>query len=138
MKIIEKWGSGLPRIFHECSEYGLPEPDFIDLHGDFRVNMYRQREGVFGGDGVAAQTTQTTQITQTDSLCFTHEDKAILALVYNQPEMTQKELALEWEWTIDRVEYYLNKMKKQQIIRRVGRSCNGHWELLIEEEGWQS
>ena len=129
MKIIDK---GAPRILHECSEYGLPEPDFIDLDGDFRVNMYRQKEGMFGSDGVAAQTTQT------DGLCFTHGDKAILALVYNQPEMTQKELALEWEWTIDRVEYYLNKMKKQQIIRRVGSSRNGHWELLIEEEGWQS
>lgn len=94
--------------------------------------MYRQREGMFGGDGVATKTTQT------DSLCFTHEGKAILALVYNQSEMTQKELALEWKWTIDRVEYYLNKIKKQQIIRRVGSSRNGHWELLIEEEGWQS
>ncbi len=109
MKIIEKWGSGLPRILHERSEYGLPEPDFIDLDGNFRVNMYRQREGMFGSDGVAAQTTQT------DGLCFTHEGKAILALVYNQPEMTQKELALEWGWMIDRVEYYLNKIKNNRL-----------------------
>ena len=114
----------------------MPEPDFIDLDGDFRVNMYRQREGMFGSDGVAAQTTQSS--TQKDGLCFTHEDKAILALVYNQSEMTQKELAWEWGWMIDRVDYYLNKIKKQQIIRRVGSSRNGHWELLIEEEGWQS
>ena len=41
MKIIEKWGSGIPRIIRECKEYGLPDPDFIDLDGDFRVNMYR-------------------------------------------------------------------------------------------------
>ena len=50
-----------------------------------------------------------------NGLCFTHEDKAILALVYNQSEMTQKELALEWGWMIDRVEYYLNKIKNNRL-----------------------
>ena len=39
MKIIDK---GAPRIFHECRECGLPEPDFIDLDGDFQVNMFQQ------------------------------------------------------------------------------------------------
>ena len=42
MKIIEKWGSGIPRMIRECREYNLPEPQFIDFDGDFRVNMYRQ------------------------------------------------------------------------------------------------
>ena len=41
MKIIEKWGTGIPRIFRECREYGLPDPELIDFDGDFRVNMYR-------------------------------------------------------------------------------------------------
>lgn len=133
MKIIEKWGSGIPRILRECREYGLPEPGFIDFDGDFRVDLYRQIEGAFEDNGVTTQTTQTTQsTTQTDGLRFTNEDKAILALVYKQSEMTQKELALELGWTVDRVKYYLNKMKKQQIIKRVGSSHNGHWELLIE------
>ena len=31
MKIIEKWGSGIPRIIRECQEYGLPEPELIDF-----------------------------------------------------------------------------------------------------------
>jgi len=34
--------NGAPRIFHECRECGLPEPEFIDLDGDFRVNMFQQ------------------------------------------------------------------------------------------------
>lgn len=42
MKIIENWGSGIPRILRECEEYGLPEPEFIDFDGDFRVNMFRR------------------------------------------------------------------------------------------------
>ena len=134
MKIIEKWGSGIPRMIRECREYNLPEPQFIDFDGDFRVNMYRQASN---GVEHIKKTTQTTQTTQTSygskRNSFSNEDKAVLVLVRNQPTMTQKELAMELGWTVDRVKYYLNKMKKQQIIRRAGSSHNGHWEILVEE-----
>lgn len=42
MKIIEKWGTGIPRLFEACEEYGLPKPELVDFDGDFRVNMYRK------------------------------------------------------------------------------------------------
>lgn len=41
MKIIEQWGSGIPRILAEFKKYGLKELELIDLDGDFRVNFYR-------------------------------------------------------------------------------------------------
>ena len=34
--------------------------------------------------------------------------------------MKQKEYVLELGWTVDRVKYYLRKMKTHQIIKRVG------------------
>ena len=63
MKIIEKWGSGIPRIIRECKEYGLTDPDFIDFDGDFRVNMYRPSPDAFCTEKATTQTTQTTQTT---------------------------------------------------------------------------
>ena len=134
MKIIEKWGSGIPRILRECREYGLPAPEFIDFDGDFRVNMYRQ---TLIGIRDTERTTQTTQTTQTagqaNGYCFTDEDKMVLTIVYKYPKLTQKELAMELGWTVDRVKYYLSKMKKLQFIKRVGSSHNGYWEVLIDE-----
>ena len=41
MRIIEEWGSGIPRMFDEFSRYGLAEPELVDMDGDFRVNFYR-------------------------------------------------------------------------------------------------
>ena len=139
MKIIEKWGSGIPRMIRECREYGLPEPEFIDFDGDFRVNMYRvdsdEVEDKRETTQTPTQTTQTpTQTPQIKGSSFSNADKTVLTLVHNQPSMTQKELAMELGWTVDRVKYYLNKMKKQQIIKRVGSSHNGHWEILVEED----
>ena len=141
MKIIEKWGSGIPRMIRECREYGLPAPEFIDFDGDFRVNMYRQTSESVGNTEKTTQTTQTTQTptqttqtaAQVNDYCFTDDDKTILTLVYKHPKLTQKELAMELGWTVDRVKYYLSKMKKLQIIKRVGSSHNGYWEVLIDE-----
>ena len=137
MKIIEKWGTGIPRIFRECKEYGLPEPELIDFDGDFRVNMYRKVNGEFGVNNKTIQTTQTHPTTQSDTLKLSEYDKAILTIIHENPTMTQKEYALELGWTVDRVKYYLRKMKTQQVISRVGSSHNGHWELLIDENEWQ-
>ena len=114
--------------------YGLPKPDFIDFDGDFRVNMYRCTD-VLREKMVYAQTTQSpTQTTQSPTQTtqsLTPADNAVLTLLREQPSLTQKELALELGWTVDRVKYYLHKMKKQQIVRRVGSSHNGYWEILI-------
>ncbi len=138
MKIIEKWGTGIPRIFRECKEYELPEPELIDFEGDFRVNMYRKAKGEFGVNGKTTQTTQTTtQTPQTNTLKLSEDDRAILEMIHDKPTMTQKEYALELGWKVDRVKYYLRKMKTQRIINRVGTIHNGHWELLIDENEWQ-
>ena len=41
MGIIEQWGTGLKRILESAQEYGLPQPDFIELGDSFRVCLYR-------------------------------------------------------------------------------------------------
>ena len=125
MKIIEKRGTGIPRILRECKEYGLKKPELIDFDGDFRVNMYRREE--------KSKTTQTTtQITTQTTIKLTKNDHEILQVIQNNPALSQKEIAMELGWTVDRVKYYLNKMKKQEAIRRIGSSHKGYWELLIK------
>ena len=145
MKIIEKWGTGIPRMIRECREYGLPEPKLIDFDGDFRVNMYRVAADTENNITTQSPTqttqspTQTTQSsTQTSDQALirsselTEDDKAILRVLHHNPKLTQKEIALELNWTVDRVKYYLNKMKKKTMIKRIGSRHNGYWELLIE------
>lgn len=142
MKIIEKWGTGIPRLFEACEEYGLPKPELIDFDGDFRVNMYRKVESETGVNGATTQATQatqdTTQATQPVSIELSEDDKAVLISIVEDPRITQKEIAAKLDWKIDRVKYYLNKLKKKGIIERVGTSQNGHWKIVVEESKWQS
>lgn len=41
MGIIEQWGTGFQRMIRGCKEYGVREPEFIDMGDAFRVNFYR-------------------------------------------------------------------------------------------------
>ena len=137
MKIIEKWGTGIPRILRECKEYGLKKPELIDFDGDFRVNMYRREEKSKTTQTTTQITTQTTtqtttQITTQTTIKLTKNDHENLQVIQNNPALSQKEIAMELGWTVDRVKYYLNKMKKQEAIRRIGSSHKGYWELLIK------
>ncbi len=45
MGIIEQWGTGFQRMIQGCREYGVREPEFIDMGDAFRVNFYRSVPG---------------------------------------------------------------------------------------------
>lgn len=140
MNLIEAWGSGIPKMYEEARAYGLPEPELIDLDSDFRVNLYRRtmefdQHGVVDPTQDATQATQdTTQATQdsvkTTQATLSEEDKAVLDLIRKNPSMTQKVIAMELDWKVDRVKYYLNKLKKNKVIQRVGSSQKGYWDIL--------
>lgn len=42
MRIIEGWGTGIPRIISKCEEYGLKEPIFEEFGNGFKVTMFRK------------------------------------------------------------------------------------------------
>lgn len=42
MRIIEGWGTGIPRIISKCNEYGLKEPIFEEFGNGFKVTMFRK------------------------------------------------------------------------------------------------
>jgi ATP-dependent DNA helicase RecG len=43
LRLIEQWGSGIPRMIKACREAGLPEPVFEEIGTGFRVTLFRER-----------------------------------------------------------------------------------------------
>ena len=70
MRIIEEWGSGIPRMFDEFSKYGLAEPELVDMDGDFRVNFYRS--------------SVTLKVTEK----VTEREMSVIRLIKNNPRIT--------------------------------------------------
>lgn len=109
-----------------------------------RINLYRNIEDTLkdtlqGAEKTTQVTQDTTQATQgTIQVRLTEEDKAVLMAIKEQHNITQKEIAAKLGWKVDRVKYYLNKMKHRNIVKRVGTSQKGYWEILIEDNRWQN
>ena len=43
MNLIEAWGSVIPKLMKAMEQYGLPEPEFIEMEIAFRINLYRSQ-----------------------------------------------------------------------------------------------
>lgn len=122
MKIIEKWGSGIPRILRECNEYGLPEPEFIDFDGDFRVNMYRQLPEK---DWSHTDDTNDT---------ISENDTKVLNLIRENPSITQAELKEKLQVSIVTVKRLMADLQKRGLIERQGSSRKGKWIIIGQKE----
>lgn len=114
MKIIEKWGTGIPRIFRECREYGLPEPELIDFDGDFRVNIYRKNSE------------QQHRVTEK----VTEKEEKVLALLLDNPEITMMQLAEKLEISRKTVAIRLKSLKEKGVILRIGSDRKGYWKVV--------
>lgn len=141
MNLIEAWGSGIPKLLEAMKEYGLREPEFQDLEIGFRINLYRNtedtvircaEENIQSGTQATQGNTQATQSTTqtTTQTKLSQEAKTILQIISQNPDMTQKEIAEKLGWKINRVKYHVNRMRQQNIIKRVGTSHKGHWEVV--------
>ena len=137
VNIIEKWGSGIPRIIHEIREYGLQEPEFIPFENDFRVNIYRKSynttQSTQGSTQNRINTTQDiSKKEKLDVKNLTETDKTIINTIINNPEMSQKQIADNLNWTVNKVKYYMKKFKQKNILKYEGTSQNGKWEIQEE------
>lgn len=43
MKIVEAWGTGIPRMIAACKQYKLPDPLFEEFGDGIKVTLYRQQ-----------------------------------------------------------------------------------------------
>ena len=137
VNIIEKWGSGIPRIMNEIREYGLQEPEFIIFENDFRVNIYRKNynttQSTQGSTQNRINTTQDiSKKEKLDVKNLTETDKIIINTIINNPEMSQKQIADNLNWTVNKVKYYMKKFKQKNILKYEGTSQNGKWEIQEE------
>lgn len=107
MKIIEKWGTGIPRIFRECREYGLPDPELIDFDGDFRVNMYRNT-------AIDYSPRVNDRVNDKVNDRVNEIEEKILKFIDNDPAITITQLSMELELSRKTIAAKLKTLKEKK------------------------
>jgi len=120
---IESWGRGIEKMNRECREHDIKPPVY-----DFGMSGLMLTFHANPAHLAAGQRTTTPNTTQ-ETAQETTQDK-IVAVLRKTPTVTRRQLAQVIGITEDGVKYHLNKLKANGVIRHVGPTKGGHWEVL--------
>ena len=107
MRIIEAFGSGIPRLFEECRRYGLRDPQLSEIGQNFRVEIFRKGEP----GGMSRETPESR----------------ILSMFREDPLLTRKKLAATLGLTEAKVGYWIRKLRADGVLLHEGARASGKW-----------
>lgn len=149
MGIIEQWGTGLQRMIRGCREYGVREPEFVDMGDAFRVIFYRsniktdienmERFAVTGTEientGIESKITGIetgTEMIEDELLSVLSDtEKKVVELILKNPEITQDKMAEIVGMSKNGIRYVMNKLKNRGILTRAGATKKGKWSINL-------
>ena len=123
---VERMGSGIDRMRNLMRDAGLKEPVF-EMDEFFRVTFYRDPRYSLKADSFE-KVRATSEKTRGNTREKTRE-KIIRSLKAN-PEITMERLAEIVGISSKGVEWQINKLKEDGVIRRIGPAKGGHWEIV--------
>ena len=109
MKIIEGWGTGLPRLFRQCREMNLPEPKFEEFGDGIKVTVYRANG------------------TETDTNIDI--EQKIIELISQDFKITQKKISEKLNISERTIKRMMAEMQENQRIVRIGSNRAGCWKV---------
>lgn len=122
MKIIESWGTGIKRMFSSCKEYGIREPELLEIGDSFRVNLYRPSyNDIHQSSSKSSPKSSLKDVNQT-------QQKIIEMILLNR-KMTQTAMAEELGITSRAVKKSIKELNEKGILQRVGSARSGYWEV---------
>ena len=150
VKYIEQMGTGTLDMIERCASAGLKEPEF-EAAGEFVTRIRRaapagqpvvftDRADVERYSNVTTQENSgTTQENTREPRGTTQENTReprgtirgrIVALLRAEPEITRRVLAERLGITVDGIKYHLTRLRAAGVIRHVGATKAGRWEVL--------
>jgi len=109
---IEKWGSGLKRIYEECKANNV-KVNFNVMRYGFSIVFERDNK-----DGVNA------------SVNLTDLQNNILELIKKNQNITYDELSSKLNTHRTTIMRNISKLKKLNLLKRIGSDKSGHWEVI--------
>lgn len=127
-KEIERWGSGIRRIYDECEKQNV-KVEFKKLKSGFVV-VFSRIERV--GEEVVRNGSQISGQKWWSEL--TERQKMMLERIKEKPTVSRKELSIELKINESAVQKHLKNLKKKGLLRRIGADRGGHWEVAGDEK----
>ena len=115
--LIERYGSGIKRIFTICQDYGVKEPLFEEVAQGFKVVLFKQKDKV------------TDKVTDNVTDKVTDNQQKMIDLIKENPFISTKQIAEKINISQRKVKENMAKLKQNGFVKRVGSTKSGQWEL---------
>ena len=134
MNLVEAWGSGIPKLMQAMQEYGLREPEFIDMEVAFRINLYRGQNEVIEVKNRDHDLNHGSNDLNREPDNLNHEpvdldrdpndpnhdpkddlEIQLSEMIYKNPKLTQKELAKALAVSTATIKRMLTKMQHEDF-----------------------
>ena len=119
MKTVETWGTGIPRIFESCKEYGLPEPEFEESGNGFKAILYK------GADQEPKGANREPKGAKL--MCAYEKKRIIIEILEKNPEITQNELMEILSLSRKQVQLEMKSVQEDGRLSRIGSNRKGRW-----------
>ena len=131
MKIIESWGTGIKRMFSSCREYGIREPELLEIGDSFRVNLYRPSYNQSQKSVPEIAPESIPEITAKSVLKNLNKtQQKIVDIIMKNPKVTQTEIAAQLDVSLSAVKKSMKEIVKTGVLVRVGANKGGYWEVV--------
>lgn len=108
--------------------------EFIDFMMNHHIENLKEQIKEYKTSSGLVEKTETTQVTtQATTQDLSQQDMALVELIKAKPSISKSQVAEEMGWKKDNAGYHIQKLKGKGIIKRIGTSQNGHWEVISDE-----
>lgn len=134
-KNIERWGSGIKRIYEACKEEGV-EVEFKEVKTGFKVIFYRKKtEGKVIERTKEKTEKDTIRDTIKDTIKKLSENEGIIFIdMMENPRITAEELSQKLNINLRNTKRNIEKLKQKGLLKRVGSRKAGYWEAVKKEQ----
>ncbi|MBN2663707.1 MAG: DeoR family transcriptional regulator [Bacteroidales bacterium] len=113
--LIEKYGSGIKRIFDICNNYGIIPPKFEEFSTGFRVTLFKEKIN------------DTLNVVEN---VVENRLEKIINLIKENNQISANQIAKIFSITERTAQRDLDKLKNQNKIKRIGSDKGGHWQII--------
>lgn len=136
MKLIERWGTGIPNIFKEARDYGLKEPKIENIGTQFRFTLYRREfdadmSGVIDPSTRGANDINDTNTDANDAKNEANEisgDAKLIKIIDSNPRISAPKLAEMLGVSRSTVQRKQKALQKAGKLTRKG-GTRGFWKV---------
>jgi len=125
IEMVEAWGRGMPLILKYAPDVVFRETGNLFIVAFNRPSFLEQKD-----EGEAATQEKSKAPKEIPKKPKRNPKEMILAALKKQPSISIRELAVQCRMSVHSVQHHVNKLKDAGVIRHVGPTKAGQWEVV--------